>query len=275
MRNEADKTYYIYNDVVCNNNNDEGFKIIKGESIYEVIRIANGKPLFLEEHINRFKKSAQLLNYTLKHDENYFFELINKLVDINKCKNINVKLIASGFKKEKEDILGCFIKSYYPDEKTYREGIKTILIDVERENPNVKSINTNFKKNIKVKLEENQAFEALIVNDEGFITEGSRSNMFFVKNDLLYTSPAGDVLLGVTRNHIIKACEDLHIKIVQENIHVNDLEKIDGAFMTGTSVGVLPITYINDLSYNSVAIDLIKKISEKYNDDVRNYLCRN
>ena len=111
-----------------------------------------------------------------------------------------------------------------------------------------------------------KAFEALLVDSNGYIPEGSRSNIFFIKGDTVYTAPKGDVLLGITREYILKTCKELNIRVIEENIHICDLAKLDGAFMSGTSVNVLPIASIDDIKLNSVDNEIIRAVNNGYMD---------
>jgi branched-chain amino acid aminotransferase len=197
---------------------------------------------------------------------------IKKLIEANNVKNLNVKLLSAYEEGKKETFLAYFIESYYPDEKVYREGIHTILYHYERKNPNAKVLNVSFKDEVNKKIKEMNAFEALLVNKEGYITEGSRSNMFFVRGEKVFTAPKGEVLLGVTRKHIINVCKELNIDVVEENINIKDLDKIDGGFMSGTSVNVLPISSIDDKKYSSADNNLIKAIQDGYLNLVKNYI---
>jgi branched-chain amino acid aminotransferase len=133
-------------------------------------------------------------------------------------------------------------------------------------------LNVSFKDEVNKKIKEMNAFEALLVNKEGYITEGSRSNMFFVRGEKVFTAPKGEVLLGVTRKHIINVCKELNIDVVEENINIKDLDKIDGGFMSGTSVNVLPISSIDDKKYSSADNNLIKAIQDGYLNLVKNYI---
>ena len=96
--------------------------------------------------------------------------------------------------------------------------------------------------------------------------------MFFVKEEKIYTAPRGDVLLGITRKHIFEVCETLNIEVIEENIHVGDLDKIDGAFMSGTSVDVLPISTIDHIKLNSVNNKIIKEINNAYVNKMKEYI---
>ena len=92
----------------------------------------------------------------------------------------------------------------------------------------------------------------LLVNSNGYITEGSRSNFFAVFGDLLVTPPAQQVLEGITRKMVIRLAKENSIKFEERPIHSSEIEKMDGAFITGTSTKVLPIAKIGDYEYNEM-----------------------
>lgn len=272
MKKEAIKDYFILNGEVATVSDTRIFEEIVKSPIYEVIRVIDGIPLFFEEHIERMRRSSEIVDYSIyRSDEEFFFDM-KKLIEINNVKNLNIKLLCVDIEGKGQIFLAYFIESYYPSEEVYKEGIHTILYDFERVNPNAKVLNISFKEDVKNKLKEEKAFEALLVNKEGYITEGSRSNMFFVRGDKVYTAPSGEVLLGVTRKHIVEVCEKLNIKVVEENIHVEDLDKIDAIFMSGTSVNVLPIATVDEKRYDSVNNKIVKAIGNGYLEEMKKYL---
>ena len=130
----------------------------------------------------------------------------------------------------------------------------------------------SFKEDVAKALQEKNAFEALLVSKSGYIPEGSRSNIFFVKGDKVYTANGSDVLIGITRKHIFNVCEKLNIKIIEESIHIDDLNKLDGGFMSGTSVNVLPISTIDDIKLDSVNNPIIKEINKEFINQIREYI---
>ena len=81
--------------------------------------------------------------------------------------------------------------------------------------------------------------------------------------------------MGITRNHIFEVCQELNIRVIEESIHIEDLEKIDGAFMTGTSVNVLPISSIDEISLDSVNNEIIRSINNAYSRKMENYIIDN
>ena len=79
----------------------------------------------------------------------------------------------------------------------------------ERENPNAKIINLSFREKVNKKIREKNAYEAILVDRKGYITEGSKSNIFMIKDNMLLTSPVKAVLPGVTRGEIIDIAEEV------------------------------------------------------------------
>ncbi|WP_053956248.1 aminotransferase class IV [Inediibacterium massiliense] len=272
MKPEAFLSYYIYNEEVYKTEEIHPFEEISSSMIYEVIRIIDGIPLFLEEHLERLRKSANILNQEVHKSDEEIEKEILQLVLMNDCKNINVKLLCTNLEKEKQDFFTYLIQSYYPEKEVYEKGIHTVLYHSERKNPNAKVLNTSFKERVKELLEKENAFEAILVNEDGSITEGSRSNMFFVKNSKVYTALGKNVLLGVTRNKIMEVCKSLGIEVIEKSINESEIPTLQGAFMSGTSVNVLPIESIGDDHMNSVHDPIIEKIGSGYIEEMNKYL---
>lgn len=274
MKSEAIKDYFVLNGELKVTDNLEIFNKIEKPPIYEVIRVIDGVPLFLEEHLNRMFDSAKLLNYNMGRDEKQIREDIKKVILKNDIERLNIKLLSTEVEGMGKIFLIYCIESFYPPQEYYMNGIHTTLFYHERENPNAKVLFTLFKDNVNKVIQENKAFEALLVSKNGYIPEGSRSNMFFVKGDKVYTAPGSQVLIGITRKHIFNVCEKLNIKIVEESIHIDDLNKIEGAFMSGTSVNVLPISTIDGIKLNSISNRIIIEINNSYINTIENYILK-
>lgn len=272
MNNEAILKHYIYNGEIISTSNDDGFREASSPLIYEVIRIIDGVPIFLEGHIERMRKSAELISKSIKKSDEEITEEIHKLIAANEEYNMNIKLLCSNLDNPNQTFMIYYIKSSYPEKRVYEKGIHTILFHSERENPNAKIVNSDLRGRINDEIKKQNAYEALLVNRNGYITEGSRSNMFFVKGDKAYTAPAGDVLLGITRNEIMNVCKEKNIEVIEEEIHKDSLKDLDGAFMTGTSVNALPITTIDDIKLDSVNNSIIKIIAEGYLQKMQEYI---
>ncbi len=140
---------------------------------------------------------------------------------------------------------------------------------MERANPNIKSYQKELKDNVARIMEENNAFEAILINHDDTVSEGSKSNVFFVKGNKLITSPDSAVLLGVTRSKVISVCMGNSIEVEKRIIKFDEIKNFDGAFITGTSNDVLPIRTIDDMFFNSSENEVVKRVSELYLGEVR------
>ncbi len=272
MKKEAILDYMLVNGQVQKTEETNIFQMIEKPPIYEVIRIIDGVPLFFQDHLNRMYDSANLIDFQIPREEKEIREDIRTLILKNKVDRLNVKLLAADVDHMGKVFLVYNIESFYPSKEYYIKGIHTTLFYYERDNPNAKVLVTSFKEDVAKALKEKEAFEALLVNKSGYIPEGSRSNMFFVKGDKVYTAKASEVLIGITRKYIFNVCDKLNIKIVEESIHVDDLDKLDGAFMSGTSVNVLPISSIDNIKLDSVNNRIISEINRAYIGEMNKYI---
>lgn len=235
--------------------------------IYEVIRVIEGRPIFLQEHFDRMNESIRLSQTDGKLFYNEFKNSIRLLIKENSFKNINIR-VSYYFKHEPVTLL-YLIESYYPSKKEFAEGIHTVTVKMERTNPNIKSFQKDLKDNVARIMEKNNAFEAILINHDDTVSEGSRSNVFFVKDNKIITSPDDAVLLGVTRSKVISICEHNSIIVEKRIINFRDLKYFDAAFITGTSNDVLPIKTMDDMVYNSSENEVVKRVSELYLEEVR------
>ncbi|WP_294153778.1 aminotransferase class IV [uncultured Clostridium sp.] len=238
--------------------------------IYEVLRIIDGKPVFLEAHIKRMENSFKLVGEKFPLNYNDICKRISELVR-NENKEIgNIKLTYGLNSKEFKVF---FINHSYPTDEMYEKGVKTILYFGERTNPNAKIVNDDFRSKVNAEIEKNKAFEAVLVDRNGFITEGSKSNIFMVKGKELITSPVKAVLPGVTRGEIIKLAQKIGIKVREEEFNYKDIDKLDGMFISGTSPKVLPISHVGEIKLNPQN-DIINQISQEYNNEIKRYLAK-
>jgi len=136
---------------------------------------------------------------------------------------------------------------------------------MERNNPNVKLENPSLRASADKAICLSQTAEVLLIDNHGFITEGSRSNFFAVFNNTIVTPPTHDVLEGITRTIIIDLAKKKGFECIQEPVHINKIQKMDGAFITGTSTKVLPINRIGDTEFKDIPI-IIKTLMMAYDE---------
>ncbi|NPA68456.1 MAG: aminotransferase class IV [Chlorobi bacterium] len=242
----------------------------KGFSVYEVVKITDGIPLFLQDHLNRFHQSAALKNVKIPYTDIEIENKIHRLADINDMKNGRLKF-AVRFYEGTTKLIMFFLEPINPSIEDYKSGVKIISAKAERKNPNAKIINHDLRNSINKLKKDADVFEVLLVNSEGIITECSKSNIFFVKNGIIYTPFSKDVLSGITRHYIFKTASEKGIDLRERNIRINEVDSFESAFITGTSIGVLPVSVIDDIAY-SVPDGTVNILSEAYLKTVESYI---
>ena len=272
LKDEIIEKYLIYNGNIIERESYNLCSDSTASIVYEVIRVIDGVPLFLEEHMDRLVKSSDMISMDISPLSDSIASNIKKLIEINNKPAKNLKILACKGDKSHIDYSIFFIKSNYPQPELYEKGTKTILFNALRENPNAKVQNSGLRERVNRALSESGAYEALLVNEADEITEGSKSNVFFVKNNSLYTSPKQEVLLGVTRTRVIELARSLGIEVIEAPIHKSFLERCDGLFITGTSPKVLPISKVDAFNYASSKNETILAIMEAYDSLIEDYI---
>jgi len=243
--------------VVAPGDNDGG--------IYEVLRVVNGIPLFLEDHLQRFYHSAQLAGKTINFPEEQVKLLLENLIEKNK---VSVGNILVSFKVNLE---AFFIQHIYPTDKMYVEGVNCGILKAERENPNAKVLYTTVRNRADLLLAEKGFYEVLLVDHLGKVTEGSRSNVFFVTDNELVTSPSNKVLLGITRQKTLQMARDLNIQVVEREVSFSELQSFSAAFITGTSPKILPILKIDAFKFDPKN-EIVRQLMHRYDELIEGYL---
>ena len=137
---------------------------------------------------------------------------IISLTRSDRKKETNLKIVFN-YNNEVKNFLVYFIEPIFPTTEQYRCGVKGILFHAERKNPESKVINHKLRSAIYHRLILEGAYEALLVNEKNMITEGSRSNIFFLKGETLVTAPDNLILNGITRKHILEICNQNKLKV--------------------------------------------------------------
>ncbi|MBS2211741.1 aminotransferase class IV [Carboxylicivirga mesophila] len=216
--------------------------------IYEVFRIQNNMPLFIEEHLKRLENSLKIAN---KQPIIRISQLSNRLKMLYAANNIsdgNVKLDFRFMPDGEQVFMAYFIPSSYPTEEQRQKGIKCSLQFSERHHPNAKIYNPDVRGKANTIIEQRHVYETLLVNSDNCLTEGSRSNLFFINGNTLITADDSVVLPGIMRQHIISIIEALGLSLEYRCLPVEDISKMEAAFISGTSPRLLPVNQIGEYS---------------------------
>lgn len=207
----------------------------EGSATYDVLRVMDGAPLFLERHLQRVDNALAARGFPLQKDR--IRQLLPELIAANggKTVNMNVKILAGG----SLDLAMGFVESSYPSPEDYLQGVRLVTARIERTDPGLKVWNDRYKQEIADILARTEAYEVLLVNREGLLTEGSKSNFFAVAGNTVYT-PRAEMLPGVTRYYVQEAIRQAGYPLEETDLPADGLKDMDSVFLTGTSPGVLP-----------------------------------
>ena len=236
-------------------------------TVYEVFRVINGIPLFLDVHLQRLNQSLVQIGV---HPDAFPIVstlpgVISRLIELAdiQSRNIEIALVFSRDLNLLVHSLVYTIASHYPNEELYNTGARTMVYFAARENPSAKVKDQPLREAADIIIKKRNLFEVVLVDKYGRITEGSRTNIFFVKGDALFTAPDRMVLKGITREKVFDICHQHGITVNESPIAYDKIESMDAAFLTGTSPKVLPVSALEDTTYPAHNL-LVRSIMAEY-----------
>jgi branched-chain amino acid aminotransferase len=241
--------------------------------VYEVIRLTDGVFLFLDDHLDRFFESFALKKLNPQPAREEIIEILRKVLEINNTRTGNVKLIAA-FGSNNCKLMAGFVPHCYPTEQMYEEGVETVSLTALRPDPNAKILHSDLSAKVADTLKSTRAYEVVYIDDKGFITEGSKSNLFFIRGNDVFTAPANKVLKGITRKYVIQACEAAGLNVREEAVAFNQIGHFESMLITGTSPKVLPARTLNSHIFATQS-KTVQHIMEEYRCIFDSYIAEN
>lgn len=222
-----------------------------GFGVYETLRVSNQQIYFLKDHIERLMESAKIIGLGHTFTEKDIEENIGQIIAKNNAETCNLKMLLIGApSKDEAQLFIICLNPLFPDKKLYRDGAILTTYEYERVFPHAKTLNMLQSYLAYRKAKELGAYDALLINRDGHITEGTRTNFFCIKDKTIYTPPEKDILLGVTRKAVLKVAIDNGYEVLEKDIKVDDVENYDGAFISSTSSKIIPIKSIDEKVLN-------------------------
>ncbi len=238
---------------------DRGF--LFGDSVYEVIRTYEGIPLLLGEHLRRLWHSASKIEMPIRFSQEHIIREINTTLGELGVQSAYVRIMVSRGESPPfldptlsgpNNLIIIAMEFKEPPKEWYEKGVNVIISNIERTSikafdPNIKS--GNYLNNVMafMNAKKEGAFDAIMLNSLGHLTEGTTSNIWMVKDGRVYTPPLSAGLLdGITRKTILVLAKKNGLIVEQKNLNPDDLINADEAFITATTKEVVPITRVNN-----------------------------
>lgn len=241
---------------------DRGF--LYGDSIYEVTYAKDYSLLFFEEHLDRLEKSAKLINMHLFTSREEIKQEALKTLKASQIKDAYMRIIVTRGETEitldpnasyKNNLVIIVKKKPAYPERLYKQGINLAIVSILRNDkmatdPNAKS--GNYLNNVMAIAEAKKlgADDALMINKDGQVTEGTTFNIWMFKNGYWVTPPSASGLLeGITRKRVLEICQEYHYPLKVENFSTEELLSAEEVFITSSTRSIMPVHKINDTIY--------------------------
>jgi branched-subunit amino acid aminotransferase/4-amino-4-deoxychorismate lyase len=243
----------------------------RGFGIFDYFLEWHGKIPFLNDYLDRFYHSANLLGLEVLLDREMLIEKISYLLSHNGYGDSGIKIILTG--GNSEDLYSPSTPNlmiinlplfYQPDEFT--GGLKLMLLEYKRFLPEVKTLNY-LPSVMLLPVMKSQGTLDVLFHQDGIISETSRANFFLVRNGKIITAHEG-ILRGVTRKYVIKLAKHL-TEVEEREVRLDELKYADEAFITGTSKHVAPVVQVGETIISNepgaLTVNLMQTFKKFYN----------
>ncbi|WP_139489391.1 D-amino-acid transaminase [Brevibacillus dissolubilis] len=258
---------------------DRGYNF--GDGIYEVARIYQGKIYQWKEHLERLNRSATEIGMKLPWSEDELLDIVQELMKKNlPTQDVDAVLyiqITRGveprnfnYSQNIKPILTAFVREKARPLHDMQNGITATLVrDIRWLRCDIKTLNLLGAAMAKQQAVENGYHDAILHRD-GLVTEGSASNLFAVKNGVLHTHPATNLILhGITRATVIGLAQDLGIQVIEEVFDTEFLKESDELFYTGTTTEICPIVSVDGKAIGTGKVgEVVKRLQEAFDKHI-------
>jgi branched-chain amino acid aminotransferase len=251
--------------------------IMRGFGVFDLLRTLNGKPLFLQEHIKRLQVSARQIGLELPWTPQKLIDIVMQTLHRNSFEESNIRIVITGGSSPdfitpqgKPRLLVLVTRAPDLPRCWYTDGVKIITFFSERNIPGAKSIDYVAATIALKQARDQNAIEAVYVDRNGHVREGTTSNLFAFYAGILVT-PGRGILSGITR----KAVLDLAAKRVRvdvRDLRLDELSTANEVFITGTNKMIVPVVQIDDNTIgNGRPGKHTQKLMEALNERIDSY----
>lgn len=224
--------------------------LLRGYGVFDFLAVRQGIPLFLDDYLTRFSRSAGILGLKLPLTIDALHDQVWSLIDANGLDDAGVRLVLTGgyaedgYTPTSPNLI--ILEHYLPpkSQSVWNQGIKMLSYAHQRELPEAKSINYLTGIQLLDRLKKEGAAEALF-HDNGWVRESARANFFIVSDQGRLITPEKKILPGITRQRILQSASYL-IELETREIALEEVYSAREAFITSTTKGNLPVIQVDD-----------------------------
>ncbi len=254
---------------------DHGF--LYGLGLFETVRAYSGSLFRLDRHIARLLRSAEIIGLSPDLTASKLYEACLHVLQSNNIQEGRLRITLSAGEGEPtpepptgEPTLFITASPYLPNQALHERGAKAIFSALRRNTRSLPSLlkTTSYLDNFMARREARlkEADEALFLNEQGALCEGSTSNIFLITGETLVTPPiASGILAGITREAVIEIARAEHLEVFEREVAPEELAAADEAFLTNSLVELLPLVEVEGKPVGSGKPGkLTQRLSESY-----------
>lgn len=253
--------------------------LLYGDGVFEGIRFYCGKAFLLQAHLKRLRDSARAIALSLPWSLEQLTGIVEEVIAAHGQPDGYVRLIVTRGKGAlgidpgscpQPGLIVIASDLQMTDEHSRSTGVRTIIaatrrLPVDGLDPRIKSL--NYLNHILARIEANRAGveEALMLNAQGFVAEGTADNVFIVKDGVLLTPPACDgALEGITRGLVMELAQELGIAAREATLAPYDLYTADECFLTGTGAELIPVREVDGRALTACPGPTIARLAQAF-----------
>ena len=252
---------------------DRGYQFADG--VYEVFGIINKKIVDYDGHINRLFRSLEEVRMNSPINKLSYYFHIKRLIKINRIDDGLIYLqITRGvaerdfkFPKNARPSLVMIGKGISLDtyDNIFKRGINVKTVkDLRWKRVDIKTINLLAPVLAKQEANDNHCQEAWLIDEDGFVTEGSSSTAWILKKNILYTTPlSNSILNGITRQSLIKGLKKNKLRLIEKKFNINEIKEADEAFITSATQYVMPVVSVDNFKIGNGKVGKYASIFSK------------
>ena len=251
--------------------------LMEWKGAFETMRVCNGKILLVNEHMNRLLRGLKILGVKCIYSKKNMISCMRRTLDANGLKDARLRLIIRKYNRKID--ISVVASAYHPFSiRKYKNGFRAVLAKDRYKGKlplsNVKAIDYGFYCKAYLQASRQGCDEAIILNRQGYVVEGSHTNIFLVQNKSLITpSLKCGCLNGIIRKVVIGLAKEKGIKCKATFIRLENFMEAEEAFLTNSLIGIMPVTCVNNQKINKGRVgSLTSRLTESYKYFVNYYL---
>ncbi len=232
--------------------NDLGYQ--RGYGIFDFLRVAGERPLYVNDHLSRFFYSAAAMHLPVKQNKEALLQIIKQLISENRLPYSGIRIMLSGgsspdgYQITEPNLVIVQVPLTPPPDQLLLPGYKVVTYAHQRQMPHVKTTDYLMAIWLQPWVKE-QGADDVLYHYNGIVSEFPRSNFFLVADEQTLLTPANHILHGVTRKQILHVAKAKGMHVIEKDISIEEIRSAKEAFISSSTKRVIPIRQLNEIQF--------------------------